>query len=335
MSRSHSYSSNQSRESRPSRTPNLAVTEASFQGLQLRDSSLPSSYSTSDQYRSRGSYGQDSLNPNYLTAGYDTASFASTSPTGSYLGSQRGVSPFTGLETEPGAYYGTEASAYSRADMSAEDREVARQRRRRLHESRRHAKARVRQARLPTIVEPDASMGTNVGHSIDFLAAPSTSSSYEIGGSSGYPRTTSTSSASYLSGAAGPSSSYHPGYPSSYGVGDVGAHPLYPAPSTHLPSNVPAGRSYNPSRTTSIAPSVSPNLDDPIRVIENPRKPQCWEHGCNGRQFSTFSNLLRHQREKSGTAMKSYCPRCGAEFTRTTARNGHMAHEKCKPRTQK
>ncbi|KAI4290314.1 MAG: hypothetical protein L6R35_000421 [Caloplaca aegaea] len=276
MSRSHSYSSNQSRESRPSRTPNLAVTEASFQGLQLRDSSLPSSYSTSDQYRSRGSYGQDSLNPNYLTAGYDTASFASSSPTGSYLGSQRGVSPFTGLETEPGAYYGTEASAYSRADMSsygyhrstapssyeshtsypssksssmhdyayaggdlssrrildafsAEDREVARQRRRRLHESRRHAKARVRQARLPTIVEPDTSMGTNVGHSIDFLAAPSTSSSYEIGGSSGYPRTTSTSSASYLSGAAGPSSSYHPGYPSSYGVGDVGAHSLYPA----------------------------------------------------------------------------------------------------------
>ncbi|KAL9019396.1 MAG: hypothetical protein Q9185_003288 [Variospora sp. 1 TL-2023] len=219
--------------------------------------------------------------------------------------------------------------------FSAEDREVARQRRRRLHESRRHAKARVRQARLPTIVEPDTSMGTNVGHSIDFLAAPSTSSSYEIGGSSGYPRTTSTSSASYLSGAAGPSSSYHPGYPSSYGVGDVGAHPLYPAPSTHLPSNVPAGRSYNPSRTTSIAPSVSPNLDDPIRVIENPRKPQCWEHGCNGRQFSTFSNLLRHQREKSGTAMKSYCPRCGAEFTRTTARNGHMAHEKCKPRPQK
>lgn len=58
-------------------------------------------------------------------------------------------------------------------------------------------------------------------------------------------------------------------------------------------------------------------------------KPQCWEHGCNGRRFSTFSNLLRHQREKSGTAAKSYCPRCGAEFTRTTARNGHLAHEKC------
>jgi hypothetical protein len=67
-----------------------------------------------------------------------------------------------------------------------------------------------------------------------------------------------------------------------------------------------------------------------VRVLNQRPKPQCWEHGCNGRQFSTFSNLLRHQREKSGTAAKSYCPRCGAEFTRTTARNGHMAHEKCK-----
>jgi len=61
-------------------------------------------------------------------------------------------------------------------------------------------------------------------------------------------------------------------------------------------------------------------------------KPQCWEHGCNGREFSTFSNLLRHQREKSGTASKSYCPKCGAEFTRTTARNGHLAHDKCTKR---
>ncbi|KAF8859366.1 hypothetical protein BDZ45DRAFT_361571 [Acephala macrosclerotiorum] len=26
---------------------------------------------------------------------------------------------------------------------------------------------------------------------------------------------------------------------------------------------------------------------------------QCWEHGCNGRMFSTFSNLFRHKREMS------------------------------------
>lgn len=68
-----------------------------------------------------------------------------------------------------------------------------------------------------------------------------------------------------------------------------------------------------------------------VRVVQGPRpKPQCWEHGCNGRQFSTFSNLLRHQREKSGQAAKAVCPNCGAEFTRTTARNGHLQHDKCK-----
>ncbi|KAJ4272061.1 hypothetical protein NW762_000771 [Fusarium torreyae] len=69
-----------------------------------------------------------------------------------------------------------------------------------------------------------------------------------------------------------------------------------------------------------------------VRVVQSRPKPRCWEHGCNGRQFSTFSNLLRHQREKSGQAAKATCPNCGAEFTRTTARNGHLLHDKCKGR---
>lgn len=71
-----------------------------------------------------------------------------------------------------------------------------------------------------------------------------------------------------------------------------------------------------------------------VRVVQSRPKPQCWEHGCNGRQFSTFSNLLRHQREKSGQASKASCPDCGAEFTRTTARNGHLLHQKCKTKRQ-
>ena len=69
-----------------------------------------------------------------------------------------------------------------------------------------------------------------------------------------------------------------------------------------------------------------------IEIMPSRPKPQCWDHGCNGRQFSTFSNLLRHQREKSGSAMKAVCPHCGTEFTRTTARNGHMSGGKCKGR---
>lgn len=69
-----------------------------------------------------------------------------------------------------------------------------------------------------------------------------------------------------------------------------------------------------------------------VRVVQTRPKPRCYDHGCNGRQFSTFSNLLRHQREKSGQAAKARCPNCGAEFTRTTARNGHLLHDKCKQR---
>ncbi|TLS20422.1 uncharacterized protein PpBr36_11373 [Pyricularia pennisetigena] len=67
-----------------------------------------------------------------------------------------------------------------------------------------------------------------------------------------------------------------------------------------------------------------------VQMVSRP-KLQCWEHGCNGRSFSTFSNLLRHQREKSGQATKATCSDCGTEFTRAAARNLHQENGKCKP----
>ncbi|KAI0011280.1 hypothetical protein F4779DRAFT_615749 [Xylariaceae sp. FL0662B] len=89
-----------------------------------------------------------------------------------------------------------------------------------------------------------------------------------------------------------------------------------------------------PVQAPPVLPSGNGTAQDAghVRVVQSRPKPQCWEHGCNGRQFSTFSNLLRHQREKSGQAAKATCPNCGAEFTRTTARNGHLLHDKCKTR---
>lgn len=81
-------------------------------------------------------------------------------------------------------------------------------------------------------------------------------------------------------------------------------------------------------------PSALTSTRGELEILSSKPKPQCWEHGCNGRQFSTFSNLLRHQREKSGSAMKATCPYCGTEFTRTTARNGHMYGGKCKGRPE-
>ncbi|KAL3424835.1 hypothetical protein PVAG01_04116 [Phlyctema vagabunda] len=146
-----------------------------------------------------------------------------------------------------------------------------------------------------------------------------------------------------------PSHIHEPG-PDMYGqVFAIGSNdfeiPSYGIPYTSNPeSNI---QSYAPRphsmSSASEAPSMYPNHHSPpvgspdssseaVRVVHSRPKPQCWEHGCNGRQFSTFSNLLRHQREKSGVAAKSTCPHCGAEFTRTTARNGHMLHDKCKQR---
>lgn len=99
----------------------------------------------------------------------------------------------------------------------------------------------------------------------------------------------------------------------------------YPQPRpAQLPSSAP---------TPSGFPPISQPLESTPADAETTgsrTKPQCWDHGCNGRQFSTFSNLLRHQREKSGTATKARCPHCGTEFTRSTARNGHVDGGKCK-----
>ncbi|KAJ3578948.1 hypothetical protein NPX13_g1615 [Xylaria arbuscula] len=114
-----------------------------------------------------------------------------------------------------------------------------------------------------------------------------------------------------------------------------------PPPSHHSLSSQYSSRASSMSESGMMYPVQPPVLPpgNPsgadtghVRVVQSRPKPQCWEHGCNGRQFSTFSNLLRHQREKSGQAAKASCPNCGAEFTRTTARNGHLLHDKCKQR---
>ncbi|KAH8746079.1 hypothetical protein F5883DRAFT_438406 [Diaporthe sp. PMI_573] len=70
--------------------------------------------------------------------------------------------------------------------------------------------------------------------------------------------------------------------------------------------------------------------DQDSSAVARKQKPRCWEHGCKGRTFSTCSNLLRHQKEKSGQAPKPSFPDCGAKFTRVTARNGHLKRQKCK-----
>jgi hypothetical protein len=97
------------------------------------------------------------------------------------------------------------------------------------------------------------------------------------------------------------------------------------APSYHLPTP-----SYGqlPANSNSLDIPPGGNMERP--VDGGSRESRCWDHGCNGRSFSTHSNLLRHQREKDGKSNKSTCPKCGASFTRKTAMEGHMSQNKCR-----
>ncbi|CRL30155.1 unnamed protein product [Penicillium camemberti] len=111
----------------------------------------------------------------------------------------------------------------------------------------------------------------------------------------------------------------------SYYFPDTSGIPPHPTPISSHPPSMTA-----PEPIYSSPESAAATDSDPIRVLSLRPRPQCWDHGCNGREFSTFSNLLRHQREKSGVVAKAECPICSAVFTRTTARNIHVAQGKCK-----
>jgi len=55
----------------------------------------------------------------------------------------------------------------------------------------------------------------------------------------------------------------------------------------------------------------------------------CYDHGCNGRPFSSISNLRRHQRERAGRTPLSFCCWCGAGFYRRWTRDHHVMRMYC------
>ncbi|KAI0099727.1 hypothetical protein GGR51DRAFT_389663 [Nemania sp. FL0031] len=91
-----------------------------------------------------------------------------------------------------------------------------------------------------------------------------------------------------------------------------------------IPSNPCPASLSQPMAVLDILDGAS---DD--RVPDRDEKPRCWEHGCNGREFSSKSNLIRHMKEKSGASNKCTCPLCGAIFTRSSARDTHLAKQSC------
>jgi uncharacterized C2H2 Zn-finger protein len=80
---------------------------------------------------------------------------------------------------------------------------------------------------------------------------------------------------------------------------------------------------------TSDSTDAAPQLDLSQQARTGQESLRCWEHGCNGRKFTTRSNFRRHLREKSNARPSCRCPQCGAVFSRTTARNAHVAKGSC------
>ena len=92
--------------------------------------------------------------------------------TGAEPSHQRSMSGFSGPTVLPSSTSGP---------VGPHELEIVRQRRRDLHEARRSNKMRVRRA-LPSISEAGSSTAPDMSHSIDFVVAPPTTSSYDIPG---------------------------------------------------------------------------------------------------------------------------------------------------------
>lgn len=92
--------------------------------------------------------------------------------TGAEPSHQRSMSGFSGPTIVPSSTSGP---------VGPHELEIVRQRRRDLHEARRSNKMRVRRA-LPSISEAGSSTAPDMSHSIDFVVAPPTTSSYDMPG---------------------------------------------------------------------------------------------------------------------------------------------------------
>jgi hypothetical protein len=84
--------------------------------------------------------------------------------------------------------------------------------------------------------------------------------------------------------------------------------------------------SIDPS--THAEPSSSASTS-PVGAHVNRPAIRCYDHGCDGRTFSSISNYRRHQRERAGRSAVCFCPRCGAAFYRRWTRDHHVERGSC------
>lgn len=141
----------------------------------------------------------------------------------------------------------------------------------------------------------------------------------------------------------------HDGHPADAVV----AHPITDPPSTYAASRVsssqslPIAQSLSSSHTlpndqnlasdrtnTTLSLPAEHNESPPTERVPVPPEPSssraCFDHGCNGRVFSSRSNLLRHQRERTPFARLLVCPMCGTTFYRLWTRDQHIKGARCR-----
>lgn len=108
---------------------------------------------------------------------------------------------------------------------------------------------------------------------------------------------------------------------------DLVPKPYMPAVSTSSHGQRSPGDESLITGSTTIETSLQTD-ESGNPIVVHKRIYQCWEHGCEGRVFSTLSNYRRHCRERSMLAEGSItCPLCGKRFTRASARNAHLERE--------
>ncbi|KAI0178898.1 hypothetical protein GGR52DRAFT_534002 [Hypoxylon sp. FL1284] len=102
----------------------------------------------------------------------------------------------------------------------------------------------------------------------------------------------------------------------------------------HISGNLASADPY-PNALDKLSTGMTDFLGNPsseertMTMMERGGKHRCWDHGCNGREFSSKSNFVRHVKERSGASTKGVCPLCGAIFTRNSARDTHLAKQSC------
>jgi hypothetical protein len=67
-----------------------------------------------------------------------------------------------------------------------------------------------------------------------------------------------------------------------------------------------------------------------ITFTELLKEPRCYEHGYDGRLFSSASNLKRHQRERDRMVRQMLCSWCDAAFYRRWTRDHHVPRLHCR-----